>query len=84
MYALRRVPPSGDARLGLAVRTRAAQAAVARNRTRRRLREAFRRLAPTGGWDIVIVAEPEAATRTFQAMTEDLAVALRRVLEEEA
>lgn len=52
--------------------------AVARNRVRRRLREALRR-APneTGhGWDILVVVRPAAVTATF----DDIRAAVLRLL----
>ncbi len=66
-------------RAGIAV-GRAAGRAVARNRLRRRLREAFRSLAGRmrPGFDVVIVARPEAARRPFAALVDDLETLLRR------
>ena len=57
--------------------------AVARNRARRRLREAARAILPTGGrdgWDYVLIGRPEVtAARPFEALKDDLAQALARV-----
>ena len=56
--------------------------AVARNRARRRLREAARRLLPAGaksGYDLVLVARGETLKRPFASLVEDLATALRRL-----
>jgi len=49
-----------ESRFGFAVGKRTGNA-VARNRVKRRLREAIKALAPTGGWDVVIIARPPAA-----------------------
>jgi len=56
--------------------------AVARNRARRRLREAARQVLPAQarpGYDLVLVARRETLTRTFAALVADLEVALRRL-----
>jgi len=57
--------------------------AVARNRAKRRLREAARLTLPSHGrhgWDYVLIGRPEAtATRPFEAMLSDLEGALARV-----
>jgi ribonuclease P protein component len=57
--------------------------AVARNRAKRRLREAARLTLPRlgrPGWDYVLIGRPEAtAARPFEAMLDDLAGALARV-----
>lgn len=57
--------------------------AVARNRAKRRLREAARlALAPMArpGWDYVLIGRPEAtAARPFDALQEDLRRALAKV-----
>lgn len=55
--------------------------AVARNRARRRLREAVRRVLPgpaRPGFDYVVVARPEALTRPFDELVADLRAALAR------
>jgi ribonuclease P protein component len=52
--------------------------AVVRNRLRRRLREALRRLPLVEGFDVVIIARPEAATASFQALTAELALLFKR------
>ena len=56
---------------------------VARNRTKRRLREAARHVLPAlarSGWDYVLVGRPEAtATRPFDALCDDLGRALRKI-----
>ena len=56
--------------------------AVARNRARRRLREAARQVLPAQarpGYDLVLVARRETLTRNFAALVADLEVALRRL-----
>ncbi|MBW7057132.1 ribonuclease P protein component [Paracoccus bogoriensis] len=57
--------------------------AVARNRAKRRLREAARHVLPAlarPGWDYVLVGRPEATvTRPFEALCDDLARALRKI-----
>lgn len=59
--------------------------AVARNRAKRRLREAARLVLPTqgrAGWDYVLIGRAEAtAARPFEALLEDLRYALRKVHE---
>ncbi len=54
--------------------------AVVRNRTRRRLREALRVMAPLfqPGWDVLIIARPALATADHQALVEVLERLLRR------
>lgn len=57
--------------------------AVARNRARRRLREAARAVLPGGGqdgWDYVLIGRPDiTAARPFEDLKSDLAQALSRV-----
>lgn len=56
--------------------------AVARNRARRRLREAARRVLlaeARPGYDLVLVARRETLTRPFAALVADLQAALRRL-----
>lgn len=57
--------------------------AVARNRAKRRLREAARAVLPEmgrDGWDYVLIGRPEAtATREFGALKDDLRKALRKL-----
>jgi ribonuclease P protein component len=55
-------------RFGFAVGKRVGKA-VERNRVKRRLREIVRSLDPAGGWDVVIIARPAAATADFSALT---------------
>lgn len=56
--------------------------AVARNRARRRLREAARAVLPgpaQPGYNYVIVARPAALTCPFTRLTDDLSTALARI-----
>ncbi|ETX30569.1 ribonuclease P protein component [Roseivivax isoporae] len=57
--------------------------AVARNRAKRRLREAARLVLPAlarPGWDYVLIGRREAtAARPFEALKDDLAHAVRRL-----
>lgn len=57
--------------------------AVARNRAKRRLREAARLVLPThgrAGWDYVLIGRADAtAARPFEALQKDLRYALRRL-----
>jgi ribonuclease P protein component len=52
--------------------------AVVRNRVRRRVREALRKLdrSPSSGWDILVVARPASAEASYR----DLAEALERTI----
>ena len=56
--------------------------AVERNRARRRLREAVRRVLPEGparpGFDYVVVARPEALSRPFALLLDELRMAFAR------
>jgi ribonuclease P protein component len=55
--------------------------AVARNRARRRLREAARAAlaGAAGGWDLVLVGRAATLDRPFAALRDDLAQAARRL-----
>ena len=66
-----------QSRFGFAVGKRVGKAVV-RNRVKRRLREAVRSLAPAGGWDVVVIARPAAATLDFAVLRGALASLLRR------
>ncbi len=61
--------------------------AVARNRAKRRLREAARAVLPShgrAGWDYVLIGRAEAtATRPFEYLKGDLIYALKKVHEME-
>jgi ribonuclease P protein component len=52
--------------------------AVARNRLRRRLREAIRMLPLLEGYDVVVMTRPEAAQASFQALRQELILLFRR------
>ncbi len=64
-------------RFGLTV-SRKVGGAVVRNRVKRWLREAVRheRVSVVGGWDLVVVARPEAATAGALVLRQDLHSAL--------
>ena len=85
MFALR-ARPNGLAVIRVAVAApRALGRAVARNRSRRRLREAFRAeiacLAGGRGSDIVIVARPHTGTAAFAELRKAAAGALESLAE---
>ncbi|MEM8947823.1 MAG: ribonuclease P protein component [Pseudomonadota bacterium] len=75
---------SEDAAIGLGfTATRRIGNAVARNRAKRRLREAARRLLPdaaVAGHDYVLIARAEVLTCAFQTLLDDLERAFSRVL----
>jgi ribonuclease P protein component len=75
-------PGPGAIRVGFTC-SRKVGNAVARNRAKRRLREAARHTLPhhgRPGWDYVLIGRPEAtAARPFDAMLADLEGALARV-----
>ena len=62
-----------ERRVGFAV-SRQVRGAVARNRVRRRVREAYRQIRADVPSDVVvvIVARPSAATRAFPELVEDM------------
>jgi ribonuclease P protein component len=64
---------AAERRVGFAV-SRQIRGAVARNRARRRLREAYRRIRPHMPVDVavILIARPIAATRAFPDLVEDL------------
>ena len=66
-------------RFGLAT-SRALGSAVARNRVRRRLREAIRLLLPSirPGWDVLVIARPAIARAEYGAISAALARLLGR------
>jgi ribonuclease P protein component len=69
----------GDTRVGLST-PRTVGAAVQRNRVRRRLRELLRermdRIGP--GWDLLLIARPEASRATYAELGSALDALLRR------
>ena len=66
-------------RIGLAT-GRNLGSAVTRNRTRRRIREALRVMAPSfqQGWDVLIIARPAIAAADHDALVAALTQLLRR------
>jgi len=71
----------GELRLGLTA-SRKVGGAVARNRARRRLREAARQVLPAAagpGYDLVLVARAGTLRRPFAALLEDLRKGLERL-----
>ncbi len=67
-------------RLGITVGTKVGKAVI-RNRTRRRLREAYRthERAMAPGWDIVVVARVKAAYAPYQELQRELLKALDKL-----
>jgi ribonuclease P protein component len=86
-FLIVRVRPNGEetSRFGF-VASKAVGKAVTRNRVKRRLREAARRLPVDTGMDVVIGAKQRAAEATFEDLRRSLAALLRRagVCREEA
>ena len=80
MFALRARPNGLDVIRVAVAAPRSLGRAVARNRSRRRLREAFRaaigELAKGPGCDLVIVARPQTASAAFADLRDAAAVAL--------
>ncbi|MEZ5896754.1 MAG: ribonuclease P protein component [Parvularculaceae bacterium] len=71
----------GETRLGFTV-TRKIGNAVVRNRVKRRLREASRRVFPDfaePGFDYVLIARAAAAARPFELLLDDMKRALLRL-----
>ncbi len=56
-------------RLGLRIRATGPARGVARNRVRRRVKEAFRRVGPSRGWDVVVHGDTGLNGKTFQELT---------------
>ena len=73
-----RAAPELPSRLGLRVRVEGRGRAVRRNRARRRLRAAWRAVAPERGFDAVLYADAAYADKNFQTVTDDLRFALAR------
>ena len=67
------------ARIGFSVSKRVG-AAVIRNRVKRRLREAIRRRLwkTQPGWDMILIARPEAADAQYAALADEVYDLLRR------
>jgi ribonuclease P protein component len=85
LFALRARPNGLDVVRVAVASPRSLGRAVARNRMRRRLREAFRgavsELAPRAGVDIVIVARAPIASAAFADLRKAAAGALERLAE---
>jgi ribonuclease P protein component len=88
VFALRARPNGLDVIRVAVAAPRSLGRAVARNRSRRRLREAFRAeirgLATGPGSDLVIVARPGTSTVAFTELRQAAAVALRSLAERAA
>lgn len=72
---------TGRMRIGFTV-TKKVGKAVVRNRIRRRLREAARRIFPdlgAAGYDYVLIARPAAETREFALLLDDMKRGLLRL-----
>lgn len=69
-----------DSRFGFSVGLKVSPKAVVRNKTRRRLREVVRLLTPKikPGYDIVVVASPEAKDKDYQTIKETVAIILQK------
>jgi ribonuclease P protein component len=68
LLAIRTLPAAGStSRFGFAVGKRVG-GAVVRNRVKRRLRALVRELDPAAGWDVVIIARPDAASVDFDRL----------------
>lgn len=79
LRALRHNTETTPSRLGVAVKVTGPARAVVRNRTKRRLRGAFAKVGPAGGWDVGVWADPPAARLTYQELEDHLAAALWEV-----
>jgi len=88
LFALRARPNGLDVIRVAVAAPRSLGRAVARNRSRRRLREAFRaeiaRFAGGPGSDLVIVARPKTASAAFTDLRTAAALALRSLVERAA
>ncbi len=67
--------PERPSRLGLAIRA-STGTAVVRNRTRRRLRAAYRDYEPAAGYDVVARGDETVTGKNFQEVREHLWAAL--------
>lgn len=68
----------GRTRWGFAVGRKLDKRATARNRVRRRMREAARQLPVREGYDVVVTARPGAMTASFWELRRHLERQLRR------
>lgn len=69
-------------RVGYTVAKTVSKSAVVRNRAKRRLREIFKKLAPTlaqNHFDYVVIARKEIAEENFEKISSDLKFCLRRI-----
>ena len=82
-FVLQAGPRGGDAKIGLGLTaSRRVGNAVARNRARRRLVEAARKVLPGAaepGYNYVLVARPVVLTCPFDRLLSDLTTAFARV-----
>jgi ribonuclease P protein component len=78
LLAVRTLPAAGSkSRFGFAVGKRVG-GAVVRNRVKRRLRALVRGLDHAEGWDVVIIARPDAASADFDRLRSALVSLLGR------
>jgi len=84
VYAVRG-PAARGARVGIAV-SKSIGKAVSRNRVRRRIQNTLDalRFGDTGGYDILVVAKPGAAERSYLDFAAQLRTALSGVIERAA
>ncbi|MBI5949945.1 MAG: ribonuclease P protein component [Chloroflexi bacterium] len=79
LLVLRHIPnEGGPARWGFAVGKRLAKQSVRRNRVKRRLREAARRIPVVAGHDIIVTARAGAMTATYAELLTALVRGLRK------
>lgn len=79
LLALRRLPnEAGVTRWGFAVGKKLSKRAVERNRTKRRLREAARRLPVLPGFDLIVTARQGAIEASFAQLRAALIGVLER------
>lgn len=73
----------GDsAKMGFMVGTKVAKSAVKRNLVKRRMREVVRLMVKSGkimdNFDVIFIAKPETAGKTYHEIEEDIKIALNR------